>query len=412
MLPEILLESVLVLLEKTNTMKSLFVLNSNVLLFFCTQIVHFQPGTFLELNYNSKDEYCITENTFFTPYFCKDFPINHLLNDFEMIIQHIGFLLEKAVDKRVIADRPIGCLLSGGLDSSLVTALVNKHFEEGKLNTFSIGMKGSTDLFYAQKVSHHCKTNHHHIELTETNFLDAIDHVIFVIESYDTTTVRASVGNYLVSKYIKENTDIKVVFNGDGSEEIFGSYLYFQNAPTPQDFYQENKKLINEIFYFDVLRSDKSISSNGLEPRTPFLDTELVSFVMSIPPEYKMHGLSSPFKMEKYILRKAFESTDLLPLEVLWRKKEAFSDGVSSKEKSWYNTIQEYVNNLISDQEFEQYKNTYIHLPPQLKETFYYRRVFEKHFGDRHSFILPHYWLPNWSGDVIDPSARMLTIYE
>ena len=179
----------------------------------------------------------------------------------------------------------------------------------------------------------HIKTNHHNIELSVEEFLEAIEETIYVIESYDITTVRASVGNYLVGKYIKENTDCKVIYNGDGSEEIMGSYLWLGNIDNETDFYKENYKLLTEIYYYDVLRSDRSISDNGLEARVPFLDKTFVNYVMSIPPKYKMFNDG---KMEKQILRDAFNKTNLLPKEVLYRKKEAFSDGVSSTEKSGF----------------------------------------------------------------------------
>ena len=198
-----------------------------------------------------------------------------------------------------------------------------------------------------------------------------------MIESYDITTVRASVGNYLVGKYIKENTDCKVIYNGDGSEEIMGSYLWLSNIDNEEDFYIENHKLLTEISYYDVLRSDRSISDNGLEPRVPFLDKKFVDYVMSIPPKYKMFGNGI---IEKKILREAFEHTNLLPHEVLFRKKEAFSDGVSSQEKSWFQIIQEHLETQISDEEFKQKQQIYKHNPPHTKEALYYRELFEKHF--------------------------------
>ena len=269
----------------------------------------------------------------------------------EQIKENIRNLLVSSVDKRLMSDRPIGCLLSGGLDSSLISALVARNYEPYKLNTFSIGMKGSTDLKYAKMAAEHIKTNHHNIELTTEDFLNAIEETIYVIESYDITTVRASVGNYLVGKYIKENTDCKVIYNGDGSEEIMGSYLWLGNIDNETDFYKENYKLLTEIYYYDVLRSDRSISDNGLEARVPFLDKTFVNYVMSIPPKYKMFNDG---KMEKQILRDAFNKTNLLPKEVLYRKKEAFSDGVSSTEKLWFQIIQEKLEQTMTDDEFKE----------------------------------------------------------
>ena len=188
-------------------------------------------------------------------------------------------------------------------------------------------MPGSEDLKYARMVADHLKTKHTEIVLSENEFFDAIPEVIKAIESYDTTTVRASTGNYLVSKYISKNSTAKVIFNGDGSDEVTGGYLYFHKAPSPDEFDKECRRLLKDIHTFDVLRSDKSISSNGLEPRTPFLDKEFVDMYMSIPIDVRYHPRKK--QCEKYLLRKAFEHENLLPNEVLWRTKEAFSDGVS-----------------------------------------------------------------------------------
>ena len=366
----------------------------------CSQIKRFPIGSFGELEDNSCD---IT----FQRYHNYHFIFN---NDTEEVIKEkIRQLFTQAVDKRLMSDRPIGCLLSGGLDSSLVSALISRNYEPYTLNTFSIGMKGSTDLYYANLAAKHIKSNHHNIELTNEDFLNAIEETIYMIESYDITTVRASVGNYLVGKYIKENTDCKVIYNGDGSEEIMGSYLWLSNIDNEEDFYKENLKLLGEISYYDVLRSDRSISDNGLEPRVPFLDKKFVDYVMSIPPKYKMFGNGI---IEKKILREAFANTNLLPHEVLFRKKEAFSDGVSSQEKSWFQIIQEHLETQISDEEFKQKQQIYKHNPPHTKESLYYRELFEKHFKN-HSNIIPHFWMPNpkWC-NVTDPSARVLDNYE
>jgi asparagine synthase (glutamine-hydrolysing) len=326
------------------------------------------------------------------------------------ILEQIKDNLTSAVKKRMMSDREVGALLSGGLDSSLIAALAAGFAKENnkKIKTFSIGMKGSPDLEFAQKVADHIDSDHYNIEVTEQEFLNAIEVVIYNIESYDTTTVRASVGNYLVSKYISENTDVKVVFNGDGSDEVTCGYIYNANAPSPEELQMESEKLVAELFYYDVLRSDRSISSNGLEARTPFLDKAFVRDYIEINPELKMFGKNG--KPEKYLLRKAFDDSDLLPTEVLWRTKEAFSDGVSSQARSWHTIIQEFINEKITDEEFENAKNKYPHCPPLLKESFYYREIFEKYYAGREKLI-PHFWMPNWT-DVIDPSARELSNYE
>ena len=325
----------------------------------------------------------------------------------EFLLQEIRARLTKAVEKRMMSHRELGCLLSGGLDSSLIASLVAS-FSDRPIQTFSIGLKGSVDLYFARKVAEHIGSIHHEVELSEEEFLTAIPEVIHNIESYDTTTVRASVGNYLVSKFIKENTDCKVIFNGDGSDEVCVGYLYNINAPTLEDIQEESIRLVKELHYFDVLRSDRSISSNGLEPRTPFLDPHFVDFYMSIPPAFKQF---SGEKMEKYLLRKAFDGLGLLPDEVLWRRKCAFSDGVSTQKKSWHHIIQDFVDTQISDDDFQASKDGYKNCTPQLKESLYYRRIFEQTFASSAHDLIPHFWLPRWT-NVIDPSARELSEYE
>lgn len=315
--------------------------------------------------------------------------------------------LVNAVRKRLLSEREIGCLLSGGLDSSLIASLVRR--ESGKkIKTFSVGMPGSIDLEYAEKVAKFIDSDHHSVEISAEDFLNAIEEVIYKIESYDTTTVRASVGNFLISKYISENTDVKVVFNGDGSDEVCSGYIYGRNAPTPNDLYKDSERLLKEIYLYDVLRSDRSISSNGLEPRTPFLDKEFVNSYMSIPGENRVFDGKN--RIEKYILRKSFEPENLLPNEVLWRKKCAFSDGVSDIKKSWHKIIQGHVDAKISDKEFKKYNDAYIHCQPFLKESFYYRKVFEDFFGKESENLIPSFWMPKWT-NVQDPSAREIPGY-
>ena len=250
-------------------------------------------------------------------------------------------------------------------------------------------------------VADHIQSVHHSIELTEKQFLDAIEEVIYAIESYDTTTVRASVGNYLVSKYIKENTNCKVVFNGDYADEVCGGYKYFKKATDPEQFHDECVRLVNDIHYYDCLRSDRSISNNGLEARVPFADKTFVNYYLSINPELRM----SNNKIEKCLLRKAFSKDNLLPDSVLWRQKEAFSDGVTNETRSWHKIIQEFVDTQISDEYFENNKNKYIHNTPILKESFYYREIFEKYYPGK-SNVIPYFWMPLWCEETNDPSAR------
>ena len=363
---------------------------------FCDKVAPFPPGTWWSSN--NINQY----NRYF--YYQAD-RIDEF--DEDIICDKINSLLTDAVKKRLMSEREIGCLLSGGLDSSLITSLVSKYQQSGQLNTFSIGMRGSIDLEYSQIVANYLNTKHHQIEISENEFLDAIETVIYNIESYDTTTVRASVGNYLVSKYIKENSDCKVIFNGDGSDEVCCGYVYLKNAPSSNDLQLESERLIKEIFYFDVLRSDRSISCNGLEARTPFLDKSFVKYYLSIPAELKQFdGID---RLEKHLLRKAFHNHNVLPNEVLWRRKCAFSDGVSSQKKSWHKIIQYHVDDIITDQEFLEQKNNYQHCPPQMKESYYYRKVFDSFFTNQNNLI-PHYWMPKWASTT-DPSARELEGY-
>lgn len=343
--------------------------------------------------------------------------------------------LKSAVKKRVeTTKRSVACLLSGGLDSSLIAALAARYYDN--LNTYSIGMEGSEDLRNARHVAEHIGSKHTEIILTEDEFFNAIPEVIKAIESFDTTTVRASVGNYLVAKYIRENSEDKVVLNGDGSDEVAGGYIYMLNAPSNLDFDTECRRLLSDIHYFDVLRSDRSVSSNGLEGRTPFLDKTFVSTYMQIPPhirnprsEYNLkstywniyahsmltvHGdadirdsiLSRP---EKLLLRAAFQTRmpDLLPRSVLWRGKEAFSDGVSGTGKSWFEIIKNRLDESVITFSVNDSNND--HMVSDTKEKLYYRSIFCHHFKSCDKSI-PYFWMPKYV-NATDSSARTLKHY-
>jgi asparagine synthase (glutamine-hydrolysing) len=337
------------------------------------------------------------------------------------ICANIRELFTKAVVKRLMSERPVGCLLSGGLDSSLVTAIVARELRKAApdtvLNTYSIGLEGSVDLYWARRVAEYLGTCHHEVALKESDFLNAIHDTIYQTESYCTTTIRASVGNFLISKYIQAQTDDVVIYCGDMSDEIFGSYRGFLKAPNDADFQRENERMIRDVRFFDLLRSDKSISGAGLEARVPFADKEFLAFVMRIPARFKRFDDE---RMEKYLLRKAFQGADedgkaLLPDEVLWRRKEAFSDGVScaaGNGRTWIQMIKEYADRVIADdvidnKEHELYS---LHNPPYDKESFYYRRVFESIYGGRGETI-PYYWRHPFCEGVLDPSARLLSFY-
>jgi len=347
-----------------------------------------------------------------TPYHQIPFLKNPATSNEEIATDLLRKALTDAVRKRVqTTERPIAALLSGGIDSSLIAALVQQELialNKPPLETYSIGFEGSSDLFYARKVAAHIGSKHTEIIATPEEFFQAIPEVIRTIESYDITTVRASVGNYLVAKYIASHSNAKVIFNGDGSDEVFGSYLYFFRAPTSSSFEQECRRLLKDIHLYDVLRSDRSISANGLEPRTPFLDRQFVQVALSIVSSLRQpsNAPSTP-QPEKYILRKAFESTNLLPNEVLWRRKEAFSDGVSGKTKAWYEEIRDRVPTISQENQSLQ---QITHNPPQTPEAKYYRRLFTSYYPSC-SHIIPYFWMPKWSGETADPSAKTLSIY-
>lgn len=325
-------------------------------------------------------------------------------NDLSVILPMIKEHFEKAVSDRCLSDVPICALLSGGLDSSLVCGVLSK-IVKTPLHTFSIGLEGSKDLFYAQKVADHIKSIHHPILVTKEQMLGAIEEVIKAIESYDITTVRASIPQYLISKYIKENTEFKVILNGDFSDEVFASYIYNKLAPSGDELHNETIKLIENICYFDSLRADRCISAHGLEGRVPFSNTNLVKFVTSINPSLRM----SNDKIEKFILRKAFENDNIIPNDVLWRSKEGFSDGVSSTDNSWYLIIQKYINTIITDEDFQNNAPKCTRVVPHTKEAYYYRTIFNKYYKD--NFVIPRFWMPNstWCPNLTDPSARVLT---
>lgn len=311
--------------------------------------------------------------------------------------------LIKAVKKRMMSERPICCLLSGGLDSSLVASILSSNSKE-RIHTFCIGMEGGEDFYYARLVSKYINSIHHEIVLSESEFLEAIPEVVRTIESYDGTTCRASVGQYLVSKYISEKTDFKVVYVGEGSDELTGGYLYFHNAPDENEFDKECKRLLSDIHYFDGKRSDRCISGFGLESRVSFLDRDFVRYYLSIDKKLRYRK----GEIEKLLLRKAF--IGYLPDEVLWRVKEAFSDGVSSKRKSWYEIINEMVRERVGEEYEEGRKRYGRYLMPYNEELYYYRKIFSENYENEN--VLPYYWLPRWSGNVIEASARVLDVYK
>lgn len=366
-------------------------------------IKQFLPGRYAKITYENNNLKC-HKSKFFK---WDSIKLNTKLSQKNMILT-INDLLTKAVDKRLMSDRPIGCFLSGGLDSSVICSLMSRMLSKPVV-TFAIGMKDSNapDLKYAKIVADYLQTDHHTVYYTFEEGFKSIDDLIYTLESYDITTIRASLPQYLLSKYIEKNTDVKVLLSGEGPDEHFGGYQYLQMAPNKEEFNKEITKLTKNLCYYDVLRTDRTTSRFGLEVRVPFLDKEFIKYSLSIPPEYK----ESKNRIEKYLIRKAFDSNKYLPDEILWRRKNAFSDAVGYQ---WVDRLKEKIDTLISDDEFNECQSTYKHNIPLSKEALYYRKIFNKHYPGRSKFI-HKYWMPNpsWSDTKLtDPSALKLNCFK
>jgi len=350
----------------------------------CTIVNQFTPGWYMCVSTTNNPKMVA-----YSPYIHEMTYEQTSLMDTDMAASMVNKLLTKSVEKRLMCEQGgVCCLLSGGLDSSLVAALASKA-SRLPISTYSIGMEGSPDLAMAKKVAEHIGSLHTTVCYPAEEFLNAIPEVIKSIESYDVTTVRASVGNWLIGKFIRRNSNFKVVLNGDYADEVCGGYLYTKLAPTKKEFYNECKSLVQNIQYFDSLRSDRSICAHGLEARAPYADKDFLEFYMKLDP-----SVTSPRgKIEKYVLRKAFEDSNLLPSEVLWRSKEAFSDGVSSQGRSWYQIVQTHVAKIGYESEEE-----------------YYKSIFDECYGSKHRNVIPYKWMPKFC-DATDPSARTLKVY-
>ena len=384
-----------------------------------SNIEQFEPGTYSVFEFNLNIWKPLIQNKlYFIPTFSHTKLTIDAFNLKESMFYNVSRYLNNAVIKRcATTERPVACLLSGGLDSSLIAALVANYFgKKGiQIETYSIGLENSEDIKYARIVADYISSKHTEIIVTEKNMFDAIPEVINAIESYDTTTVRASIGNYLIGKYISDNSEAKVIFNGDGSDELFGGYLYMHNCSDDIEFDKESRRLLKDIHLFDVLRSDKSISSNGLEPRTPFLDRSFVNYVLSIPAFFRNHNNFN--KIEKNLLRESFVNkyfcnnlgANILPDNILWRKKEAFSDGVSNQGRSLFTILQEFIANYYNEISSKIVPS--ITLEPSIElEKKYYREIFDKDFPNC-QHILPYFWMPKYT-NASDPSARTLDIYD
>ena len=327
-------------------------------------------------------------------------------DDADKAAEHIRKYLVSGIEKRLDSDAPLGFLLSGGLDSSLVCAIAARLMPRKKIRTFAIGMDiDAIDLKYAREVADYLGAEHTEVIITKDDVIKALEPVIQALGTYDITTIRASIGMYLVCKYIHENTDIRVLLTGEISDEMFG-YKYTDFAPNAMEFQKEAEKRIRELHYYDVLRADRCISVNSLEARVPFGDLALVEYVMSLDPSVKMNV----YNKGKYLLRHAFENSDWLPEDILQREKAAFSDAVGH---SMVNDLKDYAEKYYTDEEFKEKIEKYTHAKPFTKESLLYREIFEKYYSGL-SEMVPDFWMPNktWPGcNVDDPSARVLSNY-
>ena len=326
-------------------------------------------------------------------------------DDLETVCGKIREKLIAGVEKRLVADAKVGFLLSGGLDSSLVCAIAARKSDK-PIRTFAIGMsKDAIDLKYAKQVADFIGADHTEVFMTPEEVISSLPEVIKLLGTFDITTIRASMGMYLVCKAIHEQTDIRVLLTGEISDELFG-YKYTDFAPSAEAFQKESQKRVRELHMYDVLRADRCISVNSLEARVPFGDLDFVHYVMSIDPEMKRNH----YNMGKYLLRHAFEGLAYLPDSILWREKAAFSDAVGH---SMVDYLKEYAESQYTDEEFEEKRKRYTHAQPFTKESLLYREIFEQYYPGQGEMIVD-FWMPNreWEGcNVNDPSARVLSNY-
>jgi len=343
---------------------------------YCTKIEEFLPGQY----YYSPDKKS-------TKWYTRDWETYDAVKNNVSDINLLRDALEAAVERQLMADVPYGVLLSGGLDSSIISAIAkkyaNKRIESGntedawwpQLHSFAVGLVGSPDLIAARKVADHIGTIHHEIHFTVQEGLDAVRDVIYHVETYDVTTIRASTPMYLLSRFIK-SMGVKMVLSGEGADEIFGGYLYFHKAPSAEEFHKETVRKLDKLHLYDCLRANKSLASWGVEGRVPFLDKEFMDVAMRLNPTDKMAGSNG--KMEKWILRKAFE--EYLPESVTWRQKEQFSDGVGY---NWIDSLRALTTESVTDEQMEKVAETYPINPPMNKEEYYYRTIFTDFFPSK-----------------------------
>lgn len=359
---------------------------------FCDNIQAFPPGHYYE---DGK----------FVQYLDIAHVSQYSFDDLETITANIREKLTVGVLKRLQSDAPVGFLLSGGLDSSLVCSIAQKYSDK-PIRTFAVGMnEDAIDLKYAKEVADYIGSDHTEVIITRDDVVGSLKEVIHSLETWDITTVRASVGMYLICKYIRENTDIKVLLTGEVSDEIFG-YKYTDFAPNAAEFQKEAQKRVRELYMYDVLRADRCISAHSLEARVPFSDKDFVQYVMSINPEQKINT----YGQGKFLLRKAFERGDFLPISILYREKAAFSDAVGH---SLVDCIKEYAQSVYTDQDVKSAYLKYDHAIPFTRESLLYRDIFSEFFPV-HAHLISDFWMPNkeWENcNVLDPSARVLPNY-
>ena len=349
----------------------------------CTEISEFQPGTsfFSSPSIRASGGRGITTKWYTRPWQSYDF-----VKDAKTDIHKLRSALEAAVKRQLMSDVPYGVLLSGGLDSSIIAAVTQKfaakRVESGdtqeawwpRVHSFAVGLEGSPDLMNAQKAADFIGTVHHEIHFTVQEGLDAVADVIYHLETYDITTIRASTPMYLLARAIK-SMGIKMVLSGEGSDELFGGYLYFHKAPDAKELHDETVRKLGKLHLYDCLRANKSLAAWGVEGRVPFLDKEFIDVAMQMNPKDKLSGKAGGGKIEKWILREAFK--DMLPPEITWRQKEQFSDGVGY---SWIDSLKELCEQKITDDQFARVKDRFPINPPMTKEQYYYRTLFEQFF--------------------------------
>lgn len=339
----------------------------------CVRIEQFPPG-----------HYFYSKDGKLTKWYDRNWTKFESVKDNDTSIEKLKNALEMAVKRQLMTDVPYGVLLSGGLDSSIISAIAKKYASRRvetddrqpawwpQLHSFAVGLEGSPDLAASRKVADHIGTVHHEIHFTIQEGLDALRDVIYHLETYDVTTVRASTPMYLMARVIR-SMGIKMVLSGEGADEIFGGYLYFHKAPNAEAFHEESVRKMEKLYLYDCLRANKSLAAWGVEGRVPFLDKEFIDVAMQLNPEDKLSGLKN--RMEKWILRKAFE--DDLPESVVWRQKEQFSDGVGY---GWIDTLREVAESNVSDSQFSQAAERFPVHPPMTKEEYHYRTIFEELF--------------------------------